>query len=307
MSNFSIGGRGGNPVASDLIVAVDNETIFGNGANEPLTTKGGAGGPIVNVPDGTTLQNVRIGSAITFNDTPFDFSLASAGKNTLSNAGRPLSQVLGLALLPPDAAGFTTGITFQTSGVLELTTAQWDAVKDGIAGGLFPNATYYLSAGENGNLTTIPGGPRLGYAISTTELVIEIGSQPNYLVGGADGVVVGMAAVLEGPSELFGRAIANSFVNAKSSGIVSSIQNGNAVVAESGEVVVLTTAQWDAVTGQAGGLTSGAGYYLDPATLGHLVVSVPPVAAGSFQMQMGIALSATAMLVQTGQPVGPHA
>lgn len=308
MSNVSIGGRGGNPVPSTTLVATDQVTIFGNGSGEnPLSTLGGSGGPIVNVPNGFTLQHIQPGAAITFNDAPFNFSLASAGKNIFSNAGRSLAQVIGLAL-PAGAAGFETGITFQISGVLTLTAAQWDAVKDGASGGLSPNATYYLSVGFGGNLTTIPGGPRLGYAISPTQLVVEIGGQPSYVVGTAEaGLVVGMPSLLDEPTGIIGAINGGTASQSCAVGITASIQNGTAAVALDGEVVELTTGQWDAVTGQSGGLTPGQPYWLAAVTRGHVVVSTAPVATGTFQILVGVANSSTAMLVKTGQPVGPHA
>lgn len=54
---------------------------------------------------------------------------------------------------------------------------------------------------------------------------------------------------------------------------------------------VATTAQWDAVTGQTGGLTPGR-YYLDPANPGK-ITSTAPTTAGQYIAELGIAFSAT--------------
>lgn len=53
-----------------------------------------------------------------------------------------------------------------------------------------------------------------------------------------------------------------------------------------------TTAEWDAVTGQTGGLTPGANYYLDPTTAGMLTTTAP-TADGHVVAPVGQAKSTT--------------
>lgn len=55
-----------------------------------------------------------------------------------------------------------------------------------------------------------------------------------------------------------------------------------------------TTGEWDAVTGQVGGLTSGSRYYLDETTVGQLTVTAPTV-TGDVVAPVGQALSTTEM------------
>lgn len=71
------------------------------------------------------------------------------------------------------------------------------------------------------------------------------------------------------------------------------------IVATSGEVTG-TTAQWDAVTGQTGGLTFNATYFLDISTAGKLT-STPP--ASGFLCPVGKAVSATKMVVRVGMRI----
>lgn len=59
---------------------------------------------------------------------------------------------------------------------------------------------------------------------------------------------------------------------------------------------------WDAVTGQTGGLTPGAYYFLSDATPGHLTTT-PPATIGHYVMKIGLALSSAEMLLQIGTPV----
>lgn len=87
-----------------------------------------------------------------------------------------------------------------------------------------------------------------------------------------------------GTSDVLGLAAAG--VTAASSGAV--ILDG---------VLVGTTGQWDAITGDAGGLTAGAKYYLDPSTPGF-ITTTPPVAQGEYVVELGQALSTTDFEVQ---------
>ena len=79
-----------------------------------------------------------------------------------------------------EATIVTTGVgTVQTSGVMSLATALWDAVA-GTTGGLGYGVVYYLDPATAGKITaTAPTTVgqyvvRVGRAISTTELVIHI-------------------------------------------------------------------------------------------------------------------------------------
>lgn len=59
-------------------------------------------------------------------------------------------------------------------------------------------------------------------------------------------------------------------------------------------VLAATTGQWDTVTGDSGGLTAGAVYYLDPDTAGMLTTTAPS-SEGDFVVRVGKALSTTDM------------
>jgi hypothetical protein len=70
--------------------------------------------------------------------------------------------------------------TVQSSGVIALTTGQWDTVA-GTTGGLAYGVVYYLDPASSGKITStapITVGQvvmRIGHAISTTELIIDLG------------------------------------------------------------------------------------------------------------------------------------
>ena len=58
----------------------------------------------------------------------------------------------------------------------------------------------------------------------------------------------------------------------------------------------LTTAEWDAITGDTGGLTNGVPYYLSAATAGKLTTTAPS-SNGQFREPVGIGQSATTMII----------
>ncbi len=63
-------------------------------------------------------------------------------------------------------------------------------------------------------------------------------------------------------------------------------------------VMTATTGQWDAVTGETGGLTEGAVYYLSAATAGKLTTTAPSTAT-QYVVPVGLALSTTEMDIST--------
>ena len=58
-----------------------------------------------------------------------------------------------------------------------------------------------------------------------------------------------------------------------------------------------TTGQWDTVTGQTGGLTFGATYYLSNATAGKLTSTKP---TSGFVVKVGVGMSTTKMAINIG-------
>ena len=63
------------------------------------------------------------------------------------------------------------------------------------------------------------------------------------------------------------------------------------------DIVTLTTVQWDAVTGDTGGLTASRIYYLDQLTLGMITLTIPVFATPSsrYNTRIGIAINSASM------------
>jgi hypothetical protein len=71
---------------------------------------------------------------------------------------------------------------------------------------------------------------------------------------------------------------------------------------QTGGLLEATTGQWDAVTGDSGGLTAGTQYFVDPDTAG-LLTDTAAVVVGDFVCAVGIALSTTEMIIAIHQTV----
>jgi len=98
-------------------------------------------------------------------------------------------------------------------------------------------------------------------------------------------------------------AMADSVDTAAVVGLAAGIGiEGSSILVKYSGPIHLTTAQWDVVTGQTGGLTRGSIYFLSSATAGRLTTTAPS-SEGDFVTQCGIALSATDLMIQIGPTV----
>lgn len=102
-----------------------------------------------------------------------------AGANTVDAAQAnsfTTSSVVGLSLDASPAPGNTVRV--RTSGFMELTTGQWDAIA-GTSGGLAPGTEYFLSQSSAGQLVgstfAIALRVRIGVALSSTVMILQIG------------------------------------------------------------------------------------------------------------------------------------
>jgi len=114
----------------------------------------------------------------------------------------------------------------------------------------------------------------------------------------ASAVVIG-APVYSDANSGFKKAQANA---AGTQGVIGLVAQAPNIAAGASGAVCLdgilsaTTAQWDAVTGDTGGLVFNAKYYLDPATAGKLTQTAPTT-TGQYVREVGRALSTTELKV----------
>ena len=94
-------------------------------------------------------------------------------------------------------------------------------------------------------------------------------------------------------------ASANSEGPSGATGITSGPAiEGDSVQVQFGGILKLTTAQWDEITGDSGGLTRGIRYYL---AVGGGLTSISPSGSEEFVVPIGIGTSATELFVQLTQ------
>ena len=67
-------------------------------------------------------------------------------------------------------------------------------------------------------------------------------------------------------------------------------------------ILSATTGQWDAVTGETGGLVAGTVYYLDPATAGNLTLTAPSTVS-QYVVRVGQGISTTEMEITIEPPI----
>lgn len=119
--------------------------------------------------------------------------------------------------------------------------------------------------------------------------------------GEASAIVIGKAVYVSS-GDTVKLANANSSNTKNVVGLVFDTSVNSAAtgsVAVSGTVEATTT-QWDAVTGQSGGLTAGSKYYLSNSTSGGLTTTAPST---GFAAPVGFALSTTKMIINIGPTV----
>jgi hypothetical protein len=95
----------------------------------------------------------------------------------------------------------------------------------------------------------------------------------------------------------FNLARANSVSTADATGLlIASTATGDPGLIATGGTVTLTTGEWDAITGDTGGLTPKAKYYVSPAVAGELTATAPTT-TGQVVKPIGEGLSTTVMRV----------
>lgn len=154
-----------------------------------------------------------------------------------------------------------------------------------------------LVVGSNGLPQQLQSGDDLGANVAST----QIRTRTN---GNAGSVVKGAPVYLNGTASTVDKARANAASTARVYGLVydtSISSSATGSIATDGPVVATTT-EWDAVTGQTGGLTPGSMYFLDPATAGKLTTT-PPTTVGQLVVKVGDAVSTTEFEINISDPI----
>ena len=143
----------------------------------------------------------------------------------------------------------------------------------------------------NGQVQQLPAGDTLNASINEVDVVamtnanassITIG-QPVY-VSSAGSVNLASASA-SGTCKVLG-LVRDASIAAASSGYV-----------QTDGIITAQTSDWDAVTGDSGGLTAGAVYFLST-TAGGLTTAAPS-GSGNFVIKVGMAVSSTELEIDT--------
>lgn len=148
----------------------------------------------------------------------------------------------------------------------------------------------------NGRIRQIAAGDTLDASVSEVDVVTKTNEN-------AGALVIGTPVYTSGSGEV-DKAQADSYATSEILGLVkdASIPTTQPGMIQTDGVLVASTAQWDAVTGQTGGLTVGVVYFLSPTTAGMLTATAPS-AVGQLVARVGKALSETELEITIEQPV----
>jgi hypothetical protein len=143
-----------------------------------------------------------------------------------------------------------------------------------------------LVMGANGKPQQLQSADSISVANAGTDL-------QNMTNGEASAIVIG-APVYIFSADTVKKAQANAAGTSDVFGLVFDVSITNATtgqIAKNGTVIA-TTGQWDAVTGQTGGLTPNTSYFLDPSTAGKMTTTAPTT-VGQLVVLLGTAVSST--------------
>jgi hypothetical protein len=216
------------------------------------------------------------------------------------------------------AAGATGKV--QLGNTLTLTTAQWDAIC-GTSGGLSFDVPYYLDAATAGHLTPTPPNvagqvkqqvivgvsPTIAIIDRTVPEVIGDGSNVDFLRNDNAGAIIFGQPVYSSSAAGCDLGIADNSGKGTIIGLVAdaSIASGARGKIVMADLIVGTTAQWDAIAGTVGGLTFNTTYYLSISTAGRLTSVAPssPTDDGKQVVVVISALSTTEARIAIQPPV----
>lgn len=115
---------------------------------------------------------------------------------------------------------------------------------------------------------------------------------------------IGSAVYVSGPGAV-SKAQANALGTVEVLGLAfQSVGAGNPGGVVTNGQITATTGEWDAITGQIGGLTTNSLYFLSATTVGALVIEGSvTTTTGQYVKRVGLALSSTEMEVRVHQEI----
>lgn len=283
------------------------------------------------------LGQVSAGNGLTKTGNTLDVGTASASRivinaDNIDLASGVISSPGTYTKLTVDTYGRVTAGTTATPA--DIGAQASDATLTALAGlsgtgGIFATATDTFAmrtlTGTSGRLTVtngdgVSGNPTFdlasGVVTPGTYNSVTVDTYGRVTSGSATPTsgVTAAATNGEGGAIVIGRAVYVSgadtvrLANANAAGtknVVGLVYDTSINSAASGSIILTgqmtaTTGQWDVVTGQTGGLTTGSKYYLSNSTAGALTTTAP---TSGYIAPIGIALSTTKMILLFGPTV----
>jgi hypothetical protein len=149
----------------------------------------------------------------------------------------------------------------------------------------------------SGQLQQLPAGDTLNVARSDYNSRNDVNGEA------ATAIVIGAPCYMNAAGSVR-RAQANALATSRVTGVALSTTTVAGAVLElvTDGLMTATTGQWDAVTGETGGLVFDTIYYLDPTTPGRLTATAPST-VGQTVVAVGVALSTTELSVNIQPPI----
>lgn len=268
-------------VAADISALLDSDlTALATDATTGLWTKTGVGTgvsrTIVGPAAGISVTN---GSGVAGNPT-LALTNDLAAVEALSSTG----------IAVRTAADTWAQRSIATASASRITVTNGDGVSGNPTVDL---ATTGVGAGTYNSVTVDTYGRVTAGTTGSASVVTD-----NFTNGEASAIAIGHA-VYSSAADSVKLANANASSTTVVVGLVAAVSINSAAagaIANSG-FLAATTGQWDAVTGQTGGLTFGATYYLSNATAGKLTSTKP---TSGFVVKVGVGMSTTKMAINIG-------
>ena len=279
--------------ATDLI-AGNGITISGNTLSAALAARLAFSGGLIDLASGVatpgiytkvtvdTYGNVTLGATATPSDV---------GAQPSSAELTALAALATTGLVARTATGTYVPRTIAVSGGIAGTNL------DGVAGA--PSLTLQTGVVTPGTYqsVTVDGTGRVTSGTTASSTF----TSDNFTNGEVSAIAIGRA-VYSSAADQVKLANANALGTKDVVGLVGAVSIASSaagsIVADG--FMAATTAQWDAVTGQSGGLTFGARYYLSNATAGGLTTTQP---SSGYVAPVGIAMSTTKMRINIGTTI----
>jgi hypothetical protein len=147
-----------------------------------------------------------------------------------------------------------------------------------------------LVLGPNGKPQQLQSGDDINVPFTGTNTIQRLNGETGSISKGR------VCYISAGNTMRLAQANALATSNVEALVYAASIANGASGQFATDGLLTATTGEWDAITGQTGGLTPGATYFLSAATAGGLTVTAPTT-QGQCVVQIGTAHSATDLMI----------